>query len=138
MPYMSSFLHTSQGIHQMLRLSTQVQQLNILYSIHQSWIFKSRCHCRFQESPAALNDRCWWFSCESEVVQESPWESLFKDCYFVSVRGSGIAKRFKDPSQVIIYVGYSHCVSFNQSLNLQIDDFWCLSLHNAMKDNSTK
>jgi len=29
---------------------------------------------------------------DSEVVQESPRESLFKDCYFVSGIGSGIAK----------------------------------------------
>ncbi len=44
---------------------------------------------------AALNDQCRWFSSDSEVVQESPRESLFKDRYFVSRRG--IAKRFKDP-----------------------------------------
>ena len=38
---------------------------------------------------------------DSEVVQESPRESLFKDRYFVSWRGIGsrIAKRFKDPAQ---------------------------------------
>ncbi len=40
--------------------------------------------------PVILND--------SEVVQESPRQSLFKDCYFVSGRGIGIAKRFKDPA----------------------------------------
>ncbi len=34
---------------------------------------------------------------DSEVVQESPRESLLKDRYFVS----GIAKRFKDPALVI-------------------------------------
>ncbi len=34
---------------------------------------------------------------DSEVVQESPRESLVKDSYFVSGIGSGIAKRFKDP-----------------------------------------
>ena len=38
---------------------------------------------------------------ESQVVQESPRESLFKDHYFVSGIGSGIAKRFKDPAQEI-------------------------------------
>ena len=39
---------------------------------------------------------------DSEVVQESPRESLFIGRYFVSgrgiVSGSGIAKRFKDPA----------------------------------------
>ncbi len=39
---------------------------------------------------------------DSLVVQESPWESLFKDGYFVSGIdagiGSGIAKWFKDPA----------------------------------------
>jgi len=43
---------------------------------------------------------------DSEVVQESPRESLFKDRYFVSGRGigsgSGIAKLFKDPAQAYI------------------------------------
>ena len=33
---------------------------------------------------------------DSEVFQESPRESLFKDSYFVS--GRGIVKRFKDPA----------------------------------------
>ncbi len=33
------------------------------------------------------------------VVQESPRESLFRDRYFVSGIGSGIAKRSKDPAQ---------------------------------------
>ncbi len=71
----------------------------------QSWIFKTRCHCRchcrfhYKESPDALNDRCRWFSSDSEVVQESPRESLFKDRYFVSGIGSGIAKRSKDLAQ---------------------------------------
>ncbi len=41
---------------------------------------------------------------DSEVVQESSGESLFKDRYFVSRcgidNGSGIAKRFKDPADV--------------------------------------
>ena len=41
---------------------------------------------------------------DSQVVQESPRESLFKDRYFVSGccigSGSGIAKRFKDLAQV--------------------------------------
>ena len=36
---------------------------------------------------------------DSLVVQESPRESLFKDRYFVSRIGNGIAKRFKDPAQ---------------------------------------
>ena len=40
---------------------------------------------------------------DSEVVQESPRESLCKDRYFVSGRdiasGSGIAKWFKDRAQ---------------------------------------
>ncbi len=35
---------------------------------------------------------------DSQVVQESPRESLFKDCYFVSGIGSGIAEEFKDPA----------------------------------------
>ena len=56
-----------------------------------------------RESPAALNDRCRRFSSDSEVVQESPRESLFKDSYFVSGRGidisSGIAERFKKQTQ---------------------------------------
>ena len=42
---------------------------------------------------------------DSEVVQESPRESLFKDRYFVSGRGigsgNGIAKRFIDSAQGI-------------------------------------
>ena len=37
---------------------------------------------------------------DSEVVQESPRESLFKDRYFVSGIGSGIAKRFKDSALI--------------------------------------
>ncbi len=39
---------------------------------------------------------------DSEVVQESPRESLFKDLYFVSGIGSGrgIAIRFEDPAPV--------------------------------------
>ena len=38
----------------------------------------------------------------SEVVQESPRESLFKDRYFVSGHGigSGSTKRPKDPAQM--------------------------------------
>ncbi len=35
---------------------------------------------------------------DSEAIPESPRESLFKDLYFVSDIGSGIAKRFKDPA----------------------------------------
>ena len=35
---------------------------------------------------------------DSEVVQESPRESLFKGRYFVSGTSIGIAKRFKDPA----------------------------------------
>ena len=70
-----------------------------------TWIFISFSRITqgiTRESPAALIDRCRWFSSDSEVVQESPRESLFKDCYFVSGCGigSGIAKRFKDPAQV--------------------------------------
>ena len=42
------------------------------------------------------------FSSDSEVVQESPNESLFKDYYFVSGRGIGIAKRLKNPAQVFL------------------------------------
>ena len=43
---------------------------------------------------------------DSQVVQESPRQSLFKDRYNVSGRGigSGIAKRFKDQ----IHVNYSY------------------------------
>ena len=45
---------------------------------------------------------------DSEVVQESPRESLFKDRYLVSERGigsgSGMAKRFKDPARVTIHI----------------------------------
>ena len=37
------------------------------------------------------------------MVKESPRESLFKDRYFVSGIGSGIAKRFKDPALAISY-----------------------------------
>ena len=37
---------------------------------------------------------------DSQVVQKSPREALFKDRYFVSGRGSGIAKRFKNPAQI--------------------------------------
>ncbi len=44
---------------------------------------------------------------DSEVIQESPRESLFKDCYFVSGRdigsGSGITKRFKDQALFLFY-----------------------------------
>ncbi len=43
---------------------------------------------------------------DSQVVQESPRESLFKDRYFVIERdigsGSGIAKRFTDPAHISI------------------------------------
>ena len=35
---------------------------------------------------------------DSEVVQESPRESLFKVRYFVNGRDIGIAKQFKDPA----------------------------------------
>ena len=54
------------------------------------------------ESLAALNVRCWLSSSDSEVVQESTRESLFKDRYFVSGRGigSGIDKQFKDPALI--------------------------------------
>ncbi len=44
-----------------------------------------------RESRDTLNDRCRWFSSVSLVVQKSPRESLFKDCYFVSGIGGGIA-----------------------------------------------
>ena len=37
-------------------------------STEQSWIFKSRSHWRCRESPEVLNDRCRWFSSDSEVV----------------------------------------------------------------------
>ena len=60
-----------------------------------------------RESPDGLNDRCRGFSSDSEVVQESPRESLFKDRYFVtgigSGIGSGIAKRFKAPALNIFH-----------------------------------
>ncbi len=49
-------------------------------SLNRHWRFNFQCW----ESPAALNDRCHWSSSDSEVVQESPRESLFKDCYFVN------------------------------------------------------
>ena len=51
-----------------------------------------------RESPDALIDRCRRFSSDSEVVQDPPEESLFKDRYFVSGIGTGIAKRFKEPA----------------------------------------
>ena len=44
---------------------------------------------------------------DSLVVQESPRESLFKDHYFVSGSGSGIAKRFKYPAQYIMVYNLS-------------------------------
>ncbi len=48
----------------------------------------------------AIGDQCRWFSSDYLVVQESPRESLFKDRYFVSGIGSGIAKRFKDSALI--------------------------------------
>ncbi len=52
----------------------------------------------YRESPDALNNQAG----DYEVVQESPRKSLFKDRYFVS----GIAKRFEDPSLIILF-GFS-------------------------------
>ena len=70
-----------------------------------TWIFKSFSRITkgiTRESPAALND-----ARDSQVVQESPRESLFKDRYFVSGRGigsgSGIAKRLKDPALYSVF-----------------------------------
>ncbi len=74
-------------------------------AVKKKWIFKS-CSRITRESPDALNDQCWWYSSDSEVVQESPRESLFKDRYFVrgigisSGIGSCIAKWFKDPAKL--------------------------------------
>ena len=77
-----------------------------LTAAKQIWIFKSFSGITqgiTRESPDALNDRCWRFLSDSEVVQES----LSKDRYFVSWRGidsgSGISNWFKDLAQFIIY-----------------------------------
>ncbi len=87
-----------------------------------SWIFKSRCHCRYRESPPSLNDRCWWFFSDSEVVQESHRESLFRYRFFVSScgidSGSCIGKRFKDTALDKQIIQYNLCIKSENLMNI--------------------